>query len=615
MKVRAHPNELAVHPAILLFVWMPIVAAAGEWTQWRGPSQDGVSKEVGLPNRWSIDGTNVLWQATTGGRSTPIILNGRVYLNCLALHVAGSSDSKVHPREQVVCWDATTGEEKWRDEFNVFQTDISAERVGWASMAGDAETGNVYMHSVSGLFRCYSSDGKLLWEKSLLEEYGKISGYGGRTQTPIIDENRVIISFLAINWGDTGRAPPKHFYYAFEKRTGKLLWVSAPGGKPYDTNFSVPIVRVIDGVRMLIGGNSDGACYAIHARTGELLWGFRMSRRGINVSPVTDGKYVYIGHGEDNIDSLGFGRVQCIDATGRGDITDTHSVWRVDGIKAGTASLLVHDGMLYVVADTGTLHALDSKTGEELWTHNLGTMGFGSPVFADGKLYVTEVHGNIHILRPSREGCETLSHVYVPSLTGDGYDDIFASPAVANGRVYFVTAERTICMGDEKEDSQQPNPNADSDEATELPAGDKLARLHLVPYETTLREGDDVSFEVHGFDRNGHQIELATPSISVSDDLATSAVGNRIVAIPTSRESAGKIQVTHHGLTATARVRTFPNLPWRWDFEDGSNSSPENMAAGRPANSSQHQSMIRRRSFAVQGEVDPAPTFGWVLQR
>ena len=114
----------------------------------------------------------------------------------------------------------------------------------------------------------------------MLEEYGKISGYGGRTITPIIDEDRVIVGFLALNLGQDRQSSPKHAYYAFDKRTGKLLWVSTPGGRPLDTNYSCPAVAVINGTRMLIGGNGDGGLHAINARTGEPIWHFMMSKRG-----------------------------------------------------------------------------------------------------------------------------------------------------------------------------------------------------------------------------------------------------------------------------------------------------------------------------------------------
>ena len=149
-------------------------------------------------------------------------------------------------------------------------------------MAGDTETGYVYMHSVSGIFRCYDADGKVVWEKSLFEEYGKISGYGGRTQAPVVDEDRVIVGFFGLNWGRTKAPPPKMTYYCFDKKTGELQWTSAVGGQPFDTNYSVATIAVVDGQRLLIGGGADGGVHAINARTGEPVWSFRMSKRGLN---------------------------------------------------------------------------------------------------------------------------------------------------------------------------------------------------------------------------------------------------------------------------------------------------------------------------------------------
>ena len=110
-----------------------------------------------------------------------------------------------------------------------------------------------------------------------------------------------------------------------------------------------------------------------------------MSRRGLNAAPAVVGHRVYISHGEDNIDNTNFGRIECIDGRGTGNITATNSIWRVDGVKAGYTGLLIQDGILYVVADTGRLHAYDSESGEELWHYSLGTVGKGSPIWADGK--------------------------------------------------------------------------------------------------------------------------------------------------------------------------------------------------------------------------------------
>ena len=432
---------------IFLFAAGDSVFAQSNWANWRGPEQNGISRETNLVDTWSLEPQkNVDWVADTGGRCTPIVLNGRVFLNCRTKADFNDPEEKVDSREQVICWDED-GNELWRDGFNVFKTDIPSPRVGWAAMCGDEETGYVYSHSVCGMLKCYSPDGKIVWEKSLFEEYGKISGYGGRTQTPIIDEDRLIVSFLTTNWGDMKGPAPKHYYYAFDKKTGALQWISAPGGAPKDTNYSAPVVAVIKGQRMLIGGNADGGIYAMNARTGKSIWGFRMSRRGLNTTPVVVGDKVYISHGEDNIDNTEFGRVQCIDATGTGDVTDTHGVWREDGVKAGYTALLARDGMLFVVADIGNMICYDCETGKRLWEHDLGTVGKGSPVWADGKIYATEVNGHMHILKPTREGCESLSKVKLKSANeGVGDDEIYSSPAIANGRVYLVTRDRTICI-------------------------------------------------------------------------------------------------------------------------------------------------------------------------
>jgi len=552
----------------LLLIPLARTAIAGDWTYWRGPEQNGVSREKGLVDDWSLDPQkNVLWVSPIGGRATPIVMDGRIYLNCRTTDDVNDPVEKIHAREQVVCRDANTGDVLWTDVFNVFQTDIPAPRVGWASMVGDPETGYVFVHSVTGIFRCYDPDGNVIWEHSLAEDFGKISGYGGRTQTPIIDEDRIIVGFLARNWGDMKGPAPKHAFYAFDKKNGQLLWISAPGEAPEDTTYSNPIVAVINGQRQLICGNADGGVHAINARTGQPIWHFFMSKRGLNASPVVDGNLVYISHGEDNIDSVAFGRVQCVDATGEGDVTESHGVWRVDDVKAGYTGLVVKDGILYVVADTGNLHAYDSQTGAELWTHDLGQVGKGSPVWADGKLYVMEVNGNIHILKPSREGCETLSNVILENAAGNGFDEIYASPAIANGKVYLVTRDRTICLG-----SADAKPSADPvpQLAEEAPVGEEVALIQLVPYETVIVGEGEVEYELRAFDKNGRLIKTVKPELEPQGDLPGVAPdGSKLVVGENAQLAAGHVHAKLGDLTASARLRVFPNLPWKFDFNNG----------------------------------------------
>lgn len=552
-------------------IWAALAtsAMAGDWAYWRGPEMNGVSRERNLPSDWSLEPQkNVLWVSDIGGRATPAVLNDRVYLAARNEYSVTDREELIHAGERVVCRDAKTGEILWKDEFPVFNTDIPGPRVGWASLTGDTETGNVYHHSVSGTLRCYSADGKRLWERSLVEEYGEITGYGGRITTPIIDEDRVIVGFPCLNWGETGNPPPKHTFYAFDKRTGELLWAKAPGGAIDDTIYTNPVIAIVEGVRQLICGNADGGVYGIHARTGEMLWGFQMSKRGILVSPVVDGKYVYITQGEDNIDTTAFGRVQCIDASLRGDITKTGGVWRVDGVRAGYSSPTIHDGVLYVVTDSGMLIAFDTKDGTRLWEYKIGTVGKGSPVWADGKIYVMEVNGRIHIVKVSRERAETLSDVTL-AATGDqtGTDEIYASPAISNGRVFFVTRDRTICITD-------PSAEVVAGEIpTQLPEADlqdEVASIQLRPFETMVAAGETVEYEVRAFDKNGRFLRTIDEFTLKPDDGLKGAKATKNVlttAADATLPQDGVVTVEAEGQTAIARVRSFPPLPWKWDFE------------------------------------------------
>ena len=425
----------------LVLVAVPMSATADDWPTWRGLNQDGTSAETGLISTWSVEGENLLWETEFIGRSTPIVLNGRVY-------VIGRVGEDITEQERVACFNAETGEMIWNYQFNVFHTTITFNRVGWTNPAGDTETGNIYIHGVQGLFICFDKDGNIVWSRSLTEEYGRISGYGGRVHTPIIAGDLVVISFLNSGWGD--QAATRHRYFAFDKRTGELIWVSTPGGRPLDTTYSTPVVTTINGQQLIIGGNADGGIYAMKQTTGERVWGFKLSKRGINTSVLVAGTKVYASHSEENLDSTAMGRVVCIDATGTGDITATHEVWQYDGGGGGYASPTLRNGQLYVVDNSANMYCFNAETGEVLWEHSVGTVGKGSPVWADGKLYVTEVNGKFHVLQPGADKCEPLSMQEINREDDDHYVEIYGSPAIADGRIYFTTEERLYCIGRSK---------------------------------------------------------------------------------------------------------------------------------------------------------------------
>jgi outer membrane protein assembly factor BamB len=83
--------------------------------------------------------------------------------------------------------------------------------------------------------------------------------------SPIVDGDLVIISGITFGWGPNARGA--HRFMAFDKRTGETVWISAPGGRPYDTTYAPPIIANINGTALLIEGASDGVVYALKAQT------------------------------------------------------------------------------------------------------------------------------------------------------------------------------------------------------------------------------------------------------------------------------------------------------------------------------------------------------------
>ncbi|MCB9851286.1 MAG: PQQ-binding-like beta-propeller repeat protein [Phycisphaerales bacterium] len=454
---------------------------ANDWPYWRGPEQTGMSREKAPVTDWSPDGKNLLWKNDIAGRSTPIIMNGRLY----TIGPVGSGECL---QERVVCVDANTGKLIWEHRFNNFHSDVVENRLGWNAVVGDPETGNVYAHTTGGEFVGFDRDGKVLWDRSLTEEFGRITGYGGRLHTPIVDEDRVIVSFLNSGWGK--QAKPTHRYLAVNKNTGEVVYWAEPGGAPLDTTYAVPAVAVIDGKRMLIAATADGNVYGMLARTGENVWSYQLSKRGLNSSIVVDGNYAYVCHSEENYGTTKMGAIVCLDASKTGDITESGAVWRHDGYTVGYASPAIANGRLYVVTNDAELICFDAKTGEKHWSYDLGRVGKGSPtVTADGVIYVGEQTGRFHILKDEGDKCTSLSDYEFPTRGDAGVDEFYGSPSIANGRVYFQIRSGIYCLGakDAPADTNVPIPPMPEETvATKAPAPGTAQFAARMPVELPL---------------------------------------------------------------------------------------------------------------------------------
>ena len=552
----------SIHKPLLLVLACTLIALGGalfaeSWPNWRGPAIDGTSTETDLISTWSTDGENLIWRHDFVGRSTPVALRGRVCAN-------GRTGEGIERQEMVACFNAETGDPLWEYRFNVYQTTVPWTRVGWANLTGDEETGFIYLQGVGGLFFCFdSADGRIVWMRNFIEEFGFMEGYGGRTQTSTIDEDRVIITFSNTSWGS--QAKPLHRTFAFDKLNGELLWTSTPGTFQVDKNTqSTPSAAVINGQRALIHGNGDGSIYALQARTGQKIWGFELSKRGINTSVLVDGDTVYAAHSEENIDEGTMGRVVAIDATGNGNITQSHERWRVP-LGVGFSSPALLDGTLFVLDNSANLHALDAQTGAERWEFSLGTVGKSSPVLADGKLYATEVNGKFHILKPGEQEATSLDVEEIVHPNGRKAE-IYGSPAIAYGRIYFTTEEGIYCLGDPNRAFEA---SASALRVLEEPAAAddaKVAQVLVFPGEIGMHTAETATFRIATFDAAGRSLGSADATWSlqglegkVADGIFEPAAG--------SGSQAGLVVAKVGDLEAAARVRVIAPLPLSENFE------------------------------------------------
>jgi outer membrane protein assembly factor BamB len=587
-------QERRPHLFVLLALYacaaLPVgnVSLAADWVTWRGPDQNGVSRETDLPDRFSLKPkapeSNLIWTAPYGGRSTPIVMNGRVYL------INDAEEGTANEQERVMCFDANSGEKLHEYRFNIFFTDIVSVRVGWTNLVGDAETGNIYAHGVQGLLLCLDKDLKPVWSHSLTEEYGRISGYGGRVTSPVIDGDLMIIGFLNSSWGEFARGGNR--FLAVDKKTGAPVWWSDTNHQVRDSYYSYPIIVNINGQRLLISGGGDGGVHAFKVRTGEKVWSHMFAHGSVNIAPVVDGNLVYIGHGEENADSNRQGRFTCLDAA---QVTDGKPkvVWDKPGYKIKFCSPILHDGRLYICDETARMFCLDAKTGKQLWTKTYGRNAKGSPVWADGKIYVAAVNSEFLILRPGDKTCDTLYKQYFPNRGGADVE-INGSPAVANGRVYFMTSQALYCIG--KKDAQASTsaaPRAGDDQPADPTA--KPAHLQVFPADVAVHPGETVHFKARLFDEKGRflrevkadwqRASMLPPTIPIGAPPPPKAASPAAGAKPplllgelnqdgeftpakTPPAQFGGVTASAEGLSGRARVRVAPSLPYAPNFQN-----------------------------------------------
>ena len=533
-----------------------------DWPMWRGPEQNGISRETGTVDRWEPGSDNVVWGKTElGSRSTPIIMRGKIYT------LARSEPGTTREGEKVICADAATGKILWENKFNVFLSDVPDTRVAWSNCVGDPATGRVYALGVCGYLQCLDGEtGKTIWSRSLNEEFGLLTTYGGRTNVPILHEDLLIISGVIIGWGEM--AKPTHRFLAFNKATGEMVWFSGTRPLPDDTTYSTPVLGVLGGQKAMVFGSGDGSMWAFQPRTGVPIWQYKLSTRGLNVTPLIDGDKVYMGQSEENREGDSMGAVVAVNGTAgknNADITATGELWRDKEVMVGRSGMILLDGRLYSVDDSGNVYIHEAATGKQVGKRIklLGTIMRASLLYADGNIYACSTSA-WHVLKPTATGAKIVNRLRLP----EG-EEVHGSPIISHGKLYLPTTEKMYCLAlkDAKAPAERPKL------PVETPIGNdtKPAHVQVVPVEALIKPGEKIQYRVR-LSCQRSRVSL----VGEADKAEFSLTGKGSIdpngsftADPKASHSAVIVKAKVGDVVGSARVRVVPPLPWKFDFSDG----------------------------------------------
>ena len=545
--------------------------AASGWLHWRGPDRNGISPaKQKLVTDLSLNGPNHRWTFKAHGAGTPVIADGKVYAMCYY----GETGEDVI--EAIVCLDLKNGAKLWEHRFKDFLSDTVYNRYAIGAPYVDAETGNVYSESACGVITAFTSDGKIIWQRSMMEEFGRLTFPNSRTGSLTTDGDLLVAKAISANWGTDGPASTR--YYAFDKRTGDLIWASTPATQPVDNPMGAPIFADLGGHRVFYAGAGDGNVVCVNARTGEPVWRFKLSNGGLNsdVLLAGPGKLIAI-HGKENIDTSTQGRLVALRIpteypTGPKPVIlgKDAEIWRNDEFNAFSSSPLLVNGRVYSTSSSGVFQCADAETGRMLWQEKLGADQIhASPAYADGRFYVPMHESRIYVIEEKDGKPVIISNNKMENGTA-----CLGSPAFYGDSIFYFTKDGLHCFGPKGSapiipPAMPPPPKAPL-------STQPIAALQVVPAEFALYPGQSQAFKVWGLDATGRRVKEVTsectfakfipPTAQVKSEVDAELTKGLIKAGPNAKLSAGSIQAKWNNLAATTRGRVIATYGHKEDF-------------------------------------------------
>ena len=402
---------------------------AENWPAWRGPSGNGAAPGKLPP----LDlAEKLLWKAELPGRgcSTPIVWGNRVYVT-----------SPIGDQDGMLGFDSA-GKELWRKTFGPL-TPGRGRRVGSSANSSPVTNGEVVVgYFKSGTVACVDLEGNPLWQINLQKRYGKDGLWWDQGTSPVFAAGRVVIAVM--------QTDGESYLVSLDPKTGKEVWKTPrkyQTGEESGDAYSTPSVVKADGLEMIVNWGADHLT-AHDAANGKLLWecgGFNPKRAGMQrviASAVVEDKLAVVPFNRG--DSLAAIRLD-----GRGDVSESHWVWRDDEVGSDAVSPVISDGKVYVLKDggpkRGRLTCLDAKTGKHLWETKLpkaAQVYYASPIIVADRFFCVREDGMVISGQIKDAG---LTDVKTHPLE----ESVIASPVCVDGRLYLRSEKHLFCFGEE----------------------------------------------------------------------------------------------------------------------------------------------------------------------
>jgi outer membrane protein assembly factor BamB len=449
----------------------------GDWPMWGGtPDRNMVSPMKNAPASWDINTKrNIKWVATLGSQTygNPTVAGGKIFVGT---NNEGLRDPKQPgDRGVLMAFSEADGKFLWQHTSEK----LAAGRVNDWPFQGVAsspliEGDRLYYVSNRAELICLDTEGfrdnendgpfkdekltgpenaDIVWKLDLMEELG-VFPHNLANASPVAWGNQLFI--MTANGHDESHvnipSPRAPAIISVDKKTGKVVWEdNSVGEKILHGQWSSPAVGKLGGVLQVVSAQGDGWVRGYEAESGKKLWEFDTNpkdsvwpktRNEVISTPILYEDKVYIANGQDPEHGEGVGHLYCIDPTKRGDITQSGLVWHYGEIRRSISTGALADGILYYADFSGFLHALDAKTGKQIWKHDMLAAVWASPLVVDGKVYLGDEDGDIVVIKHGKTK-EVL-------FEGNMGSSVYGTVVAANGNLYVTNRNQLIAISNSK---------------------------------------------------------------------------------------------------------------------------------------------------------------------